>query len=72
MAIPFFNPVLGENELTALCLKGFGVDLCRFGEAASTCDGGGRFEFCLIKDVLLLFGHLLGDLFLLDGAVELL
>ena len=27
MTIPFFDPVLGENELTALGLEGFGVDL---------------------------------------------
>jgi len=25
MTIPFFNPVLGENELTTLGLEGFGV-----------------------------------------------
>ena len=72
MTIPFFDPVLGENQLSALGLEGFGVDLGRFGEAAGTCDGGGRFELCLIQDVLLLLGHLLGNLFLLDGAVELL
>ena len=42
MTIPFFNPVLGKNELYTLRLKGYGVDLGRFGEAAGTCDGDGR------------------------------
>ena len=40
MTIPFFDPVLSENELATLRLKGFGVTLKRKNLPAAK---GGRF-----------------------------